>query len=385
MTSMKDRLARIRPHMFLDPHYWRKAVGLMRRPRGDSVEVVATGLDGSHSSVGLQSHETRPFHGIRVLYVASRFDYGDPSRGLSYEETAFADSLECGGAELIRFDLDATARDRGSAFAAEVFREALHWHQPDIVLVVPFLELLDPEMLREAKASQTAPIVAWFGDDQWRFKSFTAKTAPFFDWCVTTDQGSVGEYRRIGQRRVIASQWGVNTRLFRPRHSTKDIDVSFIGQPYGDRARYLDTLRSAGVSVAVYGFSSVGGRLPLSRMVEIIGRSKISLSFSGCSTPGVKQIKARNFEIPACRTLQLAQGVEGLKDYFVPGEEIVLFEDPDELVRLTKRILADSSTRNAIAEAGFQRVNADHTYSNRLRQIFRIVLGVEMGTSAGVP
>ena len=48
--------------------------------------------------------------------------------------------------------------------------------------------------------------------------------------------------------------------------------------------------------------------------------------------PRPRQIKGRNFEVPGCGGFILTEAVPHLEEYFVPGEEIGVFRDTDDLV-----------------------------------------------------
>lgn len=50
---------------------------------------------------------------MRILYIAMAHDYGDPSRGHSFEETNFRSSLEGMGHDVVPFDFMARAREHG--------------------------------------------------------------------------------------------------------------------------------------------------------------------------------------------------------------------------------------------------------------------------------
>ena len=49
----------------------------------------------------------------------------------------------------------------------------------------------------------------------------------------------------------------------------------------------------------------------------------------------IRQIKARTFEINACRTMQITQTADNLQDYYEIGKEIVIYEDEDDLIQKT--------------------------------------------------
>jgi spore maturation protein CgeB len=63
--------------------------------------------------------------------------------------------------------------------------------------------------------------------------------------------------------------------------------------------------------------------------------------------------------------------VPHLEEYFEPGKEIGVFHDDDELVRQVDHWQSNPEERAAVAEAGYRRVLAEHTYDHRFQEIFR--------------
>jgi spore maturation protein CgeB len=64
--------------------------------------------------------------------------------------------------------------------------------------------------------------------------------------------------------------------------------------------------------------------------------------------------------------------VPHLEDYFVEGEEIGVFDNEDDLIPQIRYWLEHPEERAAVAEAGYRRVLAEHTYDDRFEEIFRV-------------
>ena len=82
------------------------------------------------------------------------------------------------------------------------------------------------------------------------------------------------------------------------------------------------------------------------------------------------QIKGRTFEVPGSGGFLLTDHVAYLEDYLTPGEEIGVFESPDDLVAQVRWWLEHEDERVRAAEAGYRRVRAEHTYDHRFAEIF---------------
>jgi spore maturation protein CgeB len=307
---------------------------------------------------------------LRILYVAMRHDYGDPSRGLSYEEHAFFHSLLMMGHELIRFDPVATAERAGRGPATRMLREIAYRYRPDLMFTVLFQDDLDPAIVREISAGSATTTFNWFADDHWRYERFSRRWAPAFNWVATTSSAALEKYRRDGVTNVMQTQWACNAHLYRPLDLPKTIDVSFVGQPHGDRRDVIERLRARGIAVQTFGLGWPAGRVSQREMIEIFNRSKINLNLSNASRGGVEQVKGRDFEVPGCGGFLLSRASPEIAACFDVGREIVCYDGTDDLADKIRYYLARDGERDAIAAAGYRRTIREHTYAHRLVALF---------------
>jgi len=229
-----------------------------------------------------------------------------------------------------------------------------------------------------------------------------------FHWAVTTDADSVEKYYQIGYNNIIKSQWGFNHYIYKHYDLPQNYDVTFIGQVHSDRKRFINHLYQSGINVNCWGKGWKNGRLEFDEMVKMFSRSKINLNFTQSSLmSGIKpiikiflnrradssihfnnisnvtrnitaitdmhkaQIKARIFEITGSGGFLLTQDVANLSEYFVPGKEIEIFRDANELVDKIKYYLNDDEKRENIRQAGYKRAISEHSFERRLMNIFR--------------
>ncbi len=66
------------------------------------------------------------------------------------------------------------------------------------------------------------------------------------------------------------------------------------------------------------------------------------------------------------------EGKPELAELFVPGEDLVYYENLDDLVGKADYFLHHEAERREIAENGFARVQKYHTYPIRLTQMLEI-------------
>ena len=310
---------------------------------------------------------------LRILYVAMRYDYGQLRRGLSYEENNFFHSLLNMGHQIIRFDFKALEKKFGRSRMNRMLLETVYRYDPDLMFVVLFRNELDNEVVKEISTRTRTITINWFCDDHWRFDNYSRYWAPVFNWVVTTAKSVLPKYKEIGYENVIHAQWACNHFLYRKLDLPYLYDVTFVGQPHGNRRQVISRLKKAGIDVKVWGYGWAVGRVSQSEMIKIFNQSKINLNLSNASRPGVEQIKGRDFEVPGCGGFLITGYAENIEEYFDVGKEIVCYRDVDDLVNKIRHYLKYDDEREAIAKAGYARVLREHTYERRFRNIFRTI------------
>ena len=66
----------------------------------------------------------------------------------------------------------------------------------------------------------------------------------------------------------------------------------------------------------------------------------------------------------------LTTPADHLEEYYEPGKELAVASSPEELVDQCRYYLNHEYERKAIAQRGYERTIAEHTWSHRLRDIF---------------
>jgi spore maturation protein CgeB len=374
---------------------------------------------------------------MRILYVGMKYDYGFPERGLGFEHWNFYESLSRMGHEVIYFDFMSLYKEHGRHWMNRRLREVVAADKPHLLFAVLFGDELDKAILGEISEHSSTITLNWFCDDHWRFDNFSRYWAPSFNWVVTTSKAAVIKYAGIGYRNVIKSQWACNHFLYKKLDLPLVHDVTFVGQPHGNRRQVIEYLRQSGISVQVWGNGWESGRLSQQDMIRVFNQSRINLNLSNASyspaenggkAPAVlrlarrlfgaaplsdtararikwhvagmrtsrrirdstdstalipphypSQIKGRNFEIPGCGGFLLTDRAENLEDYYDLGGEIACFDDIPDLADKIRYYLAHEEERHEIAEAGYRRTLRDHTYERRFNEIFDRI-GLESGT-----
>jgi spore maturation protein CgeB len=367
---------------------------------------------------------------VLILYVALEYDYGKHEQGYSFEHYNFYHSLLHMGYDILYFDFMTLMQEHGQEWMNRRLLEVAKAEKPDLMFTVLFRDELDPAAVRGISENTDTITLNWFCDDHWRFDNYSRFWAPRFNWVVTTARSALPKYAKIGCRNVIKSQWACNHFLYRKHDLPIKYDVTFVGQPHGNRRRVVQALRDAGINVQVWGTGWENGRLAQEEVIRVFNQSRINLNLSNASTPSTttkersramvrnslshcldavpfgsqvkmvgkkwisamrrstsittssirsnsigqqyaEQIKARNFEVPGCGGFLLTGTAEDLEDYYDIINEVVCFEDVDDLIRKVRYYLHHEKERAAIAQASHQRTLCEHTYVDRFKKIFQ--------------
>jgi spore maturation protein CgeB len=167
----------------------------------------------------------------------------------------------------------------------------------------------------------------------------------------------------------------------------RDIDIVFIGtmhvgkmpllaavkKAFGRRCRMhgLTSLKRNAYFNLNYGFPGWIRPVPGNGYVPLYQRAKVGFNVHnrGEFTIG----NYRLFELPANGVMQISDGGRYLDEYFKVGDEIVRYENADELIDRIKYYLANDSERKRIALNGYRRAMKDHRIKARLRQAGELV------------
>ena len=350
---------------------------------------------------------------MKILYVAMKFDYGKPEKGFSFEHYNFYDPLvkmNNGEHNVVYFAFDEVMRNLGRDKMNEKLLEVVDGEKPDLCFFLIFTDEIKKETIKNITENGKTVTYNWFTDDHWRFYNFSRHWAPLFNWVSTTDSEAPAKYKKIGYKNVIKTQWACNHFLYKKTGSGLKHDVVFVGQPHGNRRAIIEKIRDAGVNVECWGGGWPNGRVSQDDMIRLFSESKINLNLTKSSGVfGLKpiakifldrkaddsyrihsptswldntrslfskkreQIKGRNFEVPGSGGFLLTSGADNLGDYYEDGKEIVIFDSVKEMIEKTKYYLSHEEERVAIAEAGYRRSVAEHTYEKRFNDIFKTI------------
>ncbi|MDP2598875.1 MAG: glycosyltransferase [Candidatus Liptonbacteria bacterium] len=305
------------------------------------------------------------------------------------------------GVEVIEYQFDPIVSIGKARFNRELLA-FIKSEKPDLFFVFMLSDELEKDTLENIK--QITKTAAWYADDSWRFYNYSRRWYPYFTENITTYSWIPPLAAKLGMKNVFRSQWAANPGSSNPVEAEKDIDVSFVGQWNPERGRVIRELRNSGIDVFVRGWGWPEGKASQAEMLQIIARSKITLNINsqpsiwsvrslarivarrscGGFVPdlhifqnlaswrriGVPQIKARPFELGACRAFAITGFADDLGNFYKENEEMVFYRSLNDLVEKIKEYLPKDKERERIATAGYARTLRDHTYKKRFEQIF---------------
>ncbi len=266
--------------------------------------------------------------------------------------------------------------------------------RPDLVLVAGSCRSEECEFVSLRRACDRAGTLFafWLMEDPYEFDS-VHKITDLADHLFSNDRWSTLHYDRPNVWHLPLAACPSQAPPTANGLSAKrdGADVFFCGVGFPNRVGVLDDLTPVlkKYRTEIYGDEWDTTRFPFARnqripheeLASYYARSNTVLNLGRShfyanqryrlppSTPG-----PRTFEAAMAGACQMMY-VESLEilDYFVAGQEVLLFNDPPEFERLLVRTLEDPVWRQGIMKAAQARALRDHTYAERARTILRCV------------
>jgi hypothetical protein len=228
---------------------------------------------------------------------------------------------------------------------------------------------LDPRFVYALEGRYRVYIV---GDDEAHFDYFDRYNAQAYDLVLSANP----LVERYHQYQIDADYYPSVYRsdVFSagPESRQKQHDVSFIGAIAGKagRADGIAALGRAGIPVTLYGPGTPRGSISNDGAISVYRSSRINLNFTGTArsplapkdaiVDRVRQVKGRCSKIALCGSFVLSEYAPGLERQFRIGEEIDVFDGPEELVDKVRYYLAHDEQREAMAARAHARAVAEY-------------------------
>ena len=256
---------------------------------------------------------------------------------------------------------------------------------PDLVLSIKG-EAVKPKTIEWIREELGAKTALWYPDDPRFFNSLVKYIAPSYDHVFTASEKAIDMYKDIGCEKVHFLPFACEPTVHRKLNlsdgisKTNNLDVVFVGTYTRRRARLIKALEKAGIKVKVYGpywryfmrSNNVRDGIYGPEMVKVFNSAKIVLNIHVEDDLPYK-VNMRTFEATGCGSFLLTDYAYGIEKLFKVGEELVSYNDADELVELVKYYLEDKEERMTISEKAQKKTYYRHTYGQRIVHLLSLV------------
>lgn len=194
--------------------------------------------------------------------------------------------------------------------------------------------------------------------------------ARFFDMVFIAQKDYLDTYRQaVGHDQVYWLPLAAAPDIHRRYDLPPIYDVAFVGSVATAHKRTNSRLRRLQLLSQHYKTNDVFAPTPADEVGRIYSQARIVFNTSIAG-----DVTMRDFEGPASGALLLTDSTaNGLAELFDIGREVVVFGDDQELLDTIDYYLAHEPERQAIADAGYRRTHAQHTYQQRVRQVLAAV------------
>jgi spore maturation protein CgeB len=276
------------------------------------------------------------------------------------------------------------ARDRAHC-QARLLREAKRF-KPDLLLVTDE-DAVDLETLEQIHRATGAVRAVWIGDDPFG-KPDLMRAIRGYDYLFVFDRYYMAPLRSLTSAKVLYLPVAGDDSVFRrsPLPQSRRWGTIHIGSRYPEREKILAEL--AGADLEIYGWLRRGlpvglskavraGRVSRHRANRLYGRAAVVLSLHHRQ---VRHGATRVFDPALTGAFQITELTPDLGELLEPGKEIVTFESVSELKDKLTYYRGDAGARERIARDGCTRVQAEHTYRHRVRELLRRALEARRGS-----
>lgn len=251
------------------------------------------------------------------------------------------------------------------------------WDILCLLTVSHYGQFILPETIRRLRQKGKL-VVGFLGDDEYNFERHKFWLF-LFDAVVAYTEKEVNRYKKWNPYTYLLPVGAVvpDSTLA----ANKDIDVIFVGKPYGTRPDILDKLRRKGFNLVIYGSrkwasylslkDSYRGFLKSEDYWKELSRAKIVLALME-DYEGKPHINGKVFEAAAVGAMSIATYYEPFKTTYglTPGQEIVFYHDAEDLVAKLKYYLDHDNEREAIAARLKERILQEFTYDKLYASLF---------------
>ncbi len=251
--------------------------------------------------------------------------------------------------------------------------------EPDILLVIKGLHITN-QTIENIKKRRIITI-NWF-QDLLEFMPWLINHASVYDYLFTPDALMQRELAKIRINAYYLPLAAAPDSKY--KNHPKKYGIVFSGQYTKRREKLFSKLTSLGNDFVIWGYpgwkkSSLAkhyqGLLPsIEAMLQKFRESKIVINVQTAEDKYPSEVVSlRAFEATGVGTFLLNWRHKGIDDFWKEEKEIVNFKTANQVLEKAKYFLSHDIEREKIALAGWNRTKKDHTFTHRLRSMFKVV------------
>ena len=250
--------------------------------------------------------------------------------------------------------------------------------KPELIFVVKG-EILFKNSILLLKRNKIK-IVTWWQDDPIKYKNLLDQYK-FYDEFFIFDMSYSEELFKHNVKFVTWLPFAFNESLLPATDeskNTKDFDIIFTGFAFDERIAFFENAVKLGFKIKLIGnhwkksklLNDKATLLPNISPEEIFkhySNAKIGININ--HKQSITGVNCRTFELCGFGVFQLTDFRKDLINLYNIGEEVVVYENMDDLENKVAYYLKNDAERVKIAVAGMIRTIKDHTYQKRMKYV----------------
>ncbi|QWG58717.1 hypothetical protein EXW26_26360 [Bacillus mycoides] len=281
-------------------------------------------------------------------------------------------------------------RDNLQRFNDEFVEEVLKY-RPTVLVVIKGDCILKDSLLKIKRAIPEIKCVLWMMDSLSRFPKALESLEIYYK-VVYFEEDDKKYFEDV--TKGIYIPMGYNSNIYQQSEEDKDIDICFAGYGYPKRKEILNELAKqlCDENLKIIIIGEYGNkRRPLTHMCQKIkyrylykvlknhtvtpeelnrlyNRSKICLNIN---FEGHHGINPRTFEIAATNSFQLTDFNKGVTSFYDIQEDIIVFEEVNDLVKKVRYYLKNEKERKRIANNAYEKTVNKQSMENRVEEFLK--------------
>ncbi|MBF0624609.1 MAG: glycosyltransferase family 1 protein [Magnetococcales bacterium] len=232
--------------------------------------------------------------------------------------------------------------------------------QPEVLFVLESGKRFFPHGLADA------PLPCWYYAIDPHFNlPWQREYAKLFDQVFVTFRQYLDEFKMLGHSGIHWLAHGFDHRFYRDHRLERTLDVAFVGdmdpERRPQRMKLINALGESGLNTH---FTSGIWNEEVARLYS---RSRMVFNDNDQQV-----LNPRNFEGSACGAVVLANSAVDLETFFTPGQDLLLYADPRDLVKQARQLAADPARWQALS-ARARDTAARNSWERRIETLAELV------------